>query len=289
MRLFLLSALTMVAFAANSILTRVALVDGSIDVVSFGALRLGAGAAILGVLCLLLGKRAQVFSVRRMVSIIGLLLYIGGFTGAYVGMDAGLGALLLFGTVQVTMFLGAAMARETLPALRVVGAGIALAGLVYLVWPWQAIAQSQINIVMMVLAGIGWGIYSLAGKGSTSALADTAVNFAGAALVFPLLMWAATVDPQTIITPRGASLAVVSGAVTSGLGYALWYAILPRLGASIGAVTQLTVPPIALVAGVSILAEDLTAKAMISTIVVLGGVALSILGPAYLVKRSKAS
>jgi drug/metabolite transporter (DMT)-like permease len=204
-------------------------------------------------------------------------------------MDAGLGALLLFGTVQVTMFIGAALMRETLPALRVAGAAIAMAGLVYLVWPWQAIAQSQINIAMMVLAGVGWGIYSLAGKGSTNALADTAVNFVGAALVFPLVMWAMTSEPQIIVTPRGAGLAVISGAVTSGLGYALWYAILPRLGASIGAVAQLTVPPIAMVGGVFLLGESLTAKAMISTIVVLGGVALSILGPTYLVKRSKAS
>lgn len=289
MRLFLLSAVTMVAFAANSILTRVALVDGSIDVISFAALRLMAGAVILGALCGWFGKRTRLFSVQRLVSIVGLLLYIAGFTAAYVGMDAGLGALLLFGTVQVTMFFGAALMREALPALRVVGAVLAMAGLVYLVWPWQAIAQDRISIAMMVLAGVGWGVYSLAGKGSTSALADTAVNFIGAALIFPLLMWAITRDPQMVVTPRGAGFAVMSGAVTSGLGYALWYAILPRLGASIGAVTQLTVPPIAMVAGVSLLGEELTTKALVATIVVLGGVALSILGPAYLVKRSKAS
>ncbi|WP_299935660.1 DMT family transporter [uncultured Pelagimonas sp.] len=284
-----MSALTMVAFAANSLLTREALVAGDIDVASFGALRLGAGAVVLVGLSLWLRRDMTLVSGKRALSIIGLLAYIVGFTAAYVGMDAGLGALLLFGTVQVAMFAGAAVLREPLPGLRVAGALVALGGLIYLVWPWQGIADSKYSVVMMVIAGIGWGLYSLVGRGSGNALGDTAVNFAAAALLFPLVIWALMGVPESVITTRGATLAVISGAVTSGLGYALWYSILPRLGASVGAVAQLTVPPIAMLGGVLMLGETLSSKAILATLIILGGVAVSIIGPSYFTKRSKAS
>ena len=289
MRLFLLTALVMVAFAANSVLTRAGLVTGEISPAGFGAVRLGAGAVVLVFLCLWLRRRLALPGWRLAVSVLGLLLYTLGFSEAYVGMDAGLGALLLFGMVQVTMFAGAMILREALPWVRVLGGGLALAGLVYLVWPWQAIAQTPTSVMMMLLAGAGWGLYSLAGRGSDDPLADTAVNFALAAALFPLLYLGRGGLALADAAPVGLALAVVSGAVTSGLGYALWYAVLPRLPASVAAVAQLTVPPIAMAGGVMMLGEALTVKFVLASLVILGGVALSVLGPGYFARGSSGS
>ncbi|WP_136441924.1 DMT family transporter [Pacificoceanicola onchidii] len=291
MKLFGLVAVVMVAFAANSVLTRAG-VSGGTDIVSFGALRLWSGALMLGLLCLWTRRRVAIMSKARVFAVPGLLFYIIGFTEAYVGMDSGLGALLLFGTVQVTMFAGAAVLRETMPALRLVGGLLALAGLVYLVWPWADIADNLRNVAMMVLAGIGWGLYSLAGRGSRDALADTAVNFVLAGLLFPGFVWLVSGGAPLgglQADPMGVVLALVSGAVTSGLGYALWYSVLPKLPAALAAVAQLTVPPIAMAGGMLFLEEALTGKFLLASVVILGGIALSVLGPAYLTKASKGS
>ncbi|WGW04242.1 DMT family transporter [Tropicibacter oceani] len=293
MRLFVLTTLTMVAFAANSVLTRAGVAGAGLSVELFGLIRLASGALILLGLCLATGRRVALFSLRRAASVLGLVLYIIGFTYAYLGMDAGLGALVLFGTVQVTMFAGAVLLREALPALRALGAVMALAGLIYLVWPWQEIAQSQIALAMMVVAGLGWGLYSLVGKGSADPLADTAANFLLASVALPLIFLAMGSAPiateQVLAGGRGVWLAVASGAVASGLGYALWYRVLPELPSSVAAVVQLTVPPIALLGGVVFLGEALTAKFAIAALVILGGVALSVLGPRYLTMASRGS
>ena len=293
MRLLLLTSLTMIAFAANSVLTRAGVAGAGMSVELFGLIRLGSGALILLGLCVATGRKVQLFSLRRALGVLGLVLYIIGFTEAYLGMDAGLGALVLFGTVQVTMFAGAVVLRETLPRLRVLGALVALAGLIYLVWPWQEIARSQINLAMMIVAGLGWGLYSLAGKGSADSLADTAANFLLASVVLPLIFLVLGDAPvsmeQVFNGGRGLWLAVVSGAVASGLGYALWYRVLPDLPSSVAAVVQLTVPPIALLGGVIFLGEALTAKFAIAALVILGGVALSVLGPRYFRIGSKGS
>lgn len=283
MRLVLLTALVMVAFAANSVLTRAGVGGAGLDVAAFGMIRVGAGALVLLVLCLATGRRVAFFTARRGVSVIGLAAYIIGFTDAYLGMESGLGALLLFGMVQVTMFAGAVLMREPLPVLRVAGAVVALAGLVYLVWPWSDISDNLRSVAMMCVAGLGWGIYSLAGRGSADPLADTAANFLLAAIVIPgvwLLLAGSVMSVGEVMQGgRGVWLAVVSGAVTSGLGYALWYKVLPGLGASVAAVAQLTVPPIAALGGVLFLGEALTAKFALAAVVILGGVALSVMGP----------
>ncbi|MBO9464188.1 DMT family transporter [Tropicibacter sp. R15_0] len=293
MKLFLLTTLTMVAFAANSLLTRAGVFGAGLDTESFAMLRLMSGAFALMALCRLNGIRIQGFGWKRVVSVFGLALYIIGFTDAYLVMDAGIGALLLFGTVQVTMFLGAVLARETLPPLRIVGSALAFGGLVYLVWPWQDISRYPIGVLMMIAAGIGWGIYSLAGRGSAAPLADTAANFLLACLVVPLVFWAMGADMPMLAARAenwaGIGYAVASGAVASGLGYALWFHVLPQLQASIAAVAQLTVPPIAMAGGMLFLGEALTLKFTIASVVILGGVALSVLGPRYLVKSSNAS
>ena len=277
MRVFLLTALTMVAFAANSILNRMALAGGHIDAVPFGAIRLAAGAAMLAFLCILLRGRLRLGGPARLAGVIALLVYMYGFSLAYSALDAGLGALILFGMVQITMFAAAVAGREVIPPRRWIGAALALAGLAWLMWPGAERSVSLLHAGLMALAGVGWGFYSLAGRQSKDALQATAANFVLAA-PFGLLAWAVLPVATTAapITVPGIILAIVAGAITSGLGYALWYTVLPALTASVAAVAQLTVPVIALLGGVLLLGETLTLQIVLSSALVLGGVALSV-------------
>jgi drug/metabolite transporter (DMT)-like permease len=278
MRLFLLIALTMVAFAANSVLNRAALAAGGIDAVSFGTIRLWSGAAMLVLLGLVLRGRIALGGAGRVAGVLGLVLYIYGFSVAYVALDAGLGALILFGTVQVTMFGGSLIGGERPPALRWAGAALAFGGLAWLLWPGGGVALSLTHGAAMVLAGLGWGIYSLAGRKAEDPLLATGANFLLAAPIGFLLGLVLPVSPEAISPePTGILLAVISGAATSGLGYALWYHVLPQIKGSVAAVAQLSVPVIAMAGGMIFLGEALSLDFVIAAAVVLGGVALSVL------------
>jgi hypothetical protein len=164
MPLFLLTTATMIAFAANSVLNRLALAGGSIDAASFGAIRLVAGAVMLAGLCLVLRGRIELRGPGRIAGVLALLVYIYGFSGAYNALDAGIGALILFGVVQITMFAGGLWAREAMPPRRWIGALVAFGGLVWLLWPGAGPVISPLHGLLMALAGVGWGIYSLAGR-----------------------------------------------------------------------------------------------------------------------------
>ena len=275
MNLILLTALTMVAFAANSVLNRMALVDGSIDPATFGAVRLAAGVAMLWILAMAGGNgRIQRNGDWRAAA--ALFVYIFGFSFAYIALDAGLGALILFGMVQITMFAGALWGGERPPAQRWIGAVLAFAGLAWLLWPGAGIAVSVLHGAFMVAAGIGWGIYSLIGRGATDPLRATAANFLFAApfgIALALILFAGAGG----LSMRGIILAILSGAVTSGLGYALWYRVLPQLAPSVAAVAQLTVPVIAMAGGLVFLAEPITWDFVLPALVVLGGVAVSVI------------
>ncbi|MAU52722.1 MAG: EamA family transporter [Roseovarius sp.] len=275
MRLFLLTALTMIAFAANSVLNRMALAGGGIDAMSFGTIRLIAGAVMLGALSLALRGGVRLGGKGRIAGVAALLLYIYGFSTAYTVLDAGLGALILFGVVQITMFAGGLIAREAVPPRRALGAALAFAGLVWLLWPGAGPQVSLVHGLMMAAAGLGWGIYSLAGRRSTDALQGTAANFLLAAPA-GLALGLALPSEGVRLGAEGIALAVLSGAVTSGLGYALWYRILPDLPSSSAAVAQLTVPVIAMLGGVLLLGETLGLPLIGASLVVLGGVALSV-------------
>ncbi|MDE0590279.1 DMT family transporter [Halocynthiibacter sp. C4] len=268
MKLILLTALTMVAFAANSVLNRLALADQAIDPASFAAIRIAAGALVLWLL-VQLRKGVIRFHLGGVVS---LAAYTLGFSFAYVSLDTGVGALILFGGVQVTMFLGALVSREALPPARWVGAGVAFAGLMVLVWPGGAVTISPVGAGLMAAAAVGWGVYSLIGKGASDALANTASNFIFA---LPFGLVALLIVPELHATGSGVVLAVISGAVTSGLGYALWYAILPRMSASIAAIVMLTVPVIATAGGVIFLGENVGLRFATATVLVLGGVLIA--------------
>lgn len=270
MRLFLLTALTMLAFAANSVLNRWAVGPGHIGAVEFALVRLVAGAVVLAALVLWQrGGLAWPGRRGRLAGVLGLSAYLLGFSLAYRGLDAGTGALVLFGAVQVTMFAGALAAREAVPARRWAGSVVALAGLALIAAPG---AVALLPLALMVVAGVGWGIYSLAGRGATDPLAATAWNFLlSVPLALPLFLTTGLVAPDT----TGLALALVSGGVTSGLGYALWYAVLPRLGAARAAVAQLTVPVIAALGGAVLLAELPGLRFWLASALVLGGVALA--------------
>ena len=270
MRLIILVSITMLAFAANSILNRLALAESEAGAASFAALRLLSGALMLVAIVQLRGQAN--WRLTNVAGPLSLLAYVIGFSFAYLSLDAGLGALILFGGVQITMFAGALLRGESVPTMRWVGAGFAFAGLSFLLWPSGTTPVPLLGAGLMLGAALGWGIYSLLGAGAADPLGATARNFLWATplgLLPAFFMWDG-------MSPIGALLAVLSGAVTSGLGYALWYRVLPELPASVAAVAQLTVPIIALAGGIVFIGEELTWRFLVAALMVLGGVVLSL-------------
>ena len=277
-RLIGLVALAMLAFAGNSLLNRAALAQGSIGPALFAAVRLGSGAVVLSGLVLARSGRVPVRTAGRAGDALALAVYVLGFSFAYRWLNAGIGALVLFGTVQVTMFGGALLQGEVLTGRRWIGAGVAFAGLVWLLWPGGAASIPMEGTALMAAAGVGWGIYSLRGRGVQEVAAQdptarTAANFV---LAVPVALGVLIFAGVGEVSVRGILLAVVSGALTSGLGYALWYSVLPRLPASSAAVAQLTVPVIAMAGGLVLLGEVPSLRLVLAALLVLGGVGWSL-------------
>jgi len=267
----------MAFFGANSVLNRAAVAGGHIEAIDFGTIRLLAGAMMLVFLCKL-SQREMIFRGKaRILGALSLFVYIYGFSLAYDTLDAGLGALVLFGVVQITMFVAALLSREAMPITRWLGAGLASAGLALLLWPEGEGAIGLYHTLFMAAAGVGWGLYSLMGATSRDALSATASHFAIAALLGLLLSLALPGHSAALeMTGFGILLAFLSGAITSGLGYALWYKILPSIDLSAAAVVQLSVPIIALTGGIVFLGEVLTLRFALCTLLVLGGIAISL-------------
>lgn len=274
MRLVALICVVLLAFASNSILNRMAVGPGHIDALTFANIRAVAGAVTLGVLVLLRGQRLPLLRPQRIVGAGSLTLYLIGFSVAYIRIDAGIGALILFGSVQVTMFAGSLAGGERPPARRWIGAALALAGLAWLGWPSGPAALPPIAVAAMVTAGVAWGVYSLAGRTARDPLATTGANFIWC---LPLLAAITLLLPAQIdgipTTGTGIGLAIVAGAITSGLGYALWYTVLPQLTGTTSALLQLLVPIIATAAGVALLGEEVTLRMLGAGAVTLGGIA----------------
>ena len=273
-RLTLLVAITMVAFAGNSILNRMALAEALISPDAFAAIRLASGAMALAVLVSLRQRGFDWLGKGSAVGAISLAVYAIGFSFAYLKIDAGLGALLLFGVVQITMFATAILNRQEIISLwRWIGTAIALGGLVLLLLPGAA-APSLPFAALMIISALGWGFYTLAGKQAKDPLASTAANFLYAAPA-GLVAWALAPSNE-ILTTSGVGLALLSGIVTSGMGYALWYLILPKLRTTTAALAQLTVPVIAATGGVLLLGEGVTPLFIGASVLVLAGVGLSL-------------
>ncbi len=268
-----LTGAALFGFAANSLLCRTALGDGAIDAASFTAIRIGAGAAVLAVIGWL---RTRDDSARAgsWSSGAALFAYAAAFSFAYLRLTTATGALLLFATVQMTM-LGWAVLRGDRPrALEWLGVAIAASGLVVLVAPGLA-APDPIGAVLMIAAGIAWGVYSLRGRGATRPLAATADNFMRAVPLAALLLLTLPIVGGRC-SLEGALLAIASGALASGLGYSLWYAALPELAPSHAAIVQLSVPVIAAAGGALILGESVTYRLVGATAAILGGIALAL-------------
>lgn len=272
MTLFLLTALTMVAFAANSLLTRAAIDGAGLDPLMFAMIRVASGAAMLGLLVLLRGQGWQP-SRRWIGGAFWLGLYMVGFSLAYLTMDAGLGALILFGGVQVTMFVAAVIAGDRVTPRRWAGMALALVGLGWLMWPGEAAVVTPREAGLMLAGALGWGIYSLRGRGERDALGATAGNFL---VCVPMVGLGLLLQGGGAVPLQGVLLATLSGAVTSGLGYALWYRILPRLDRVTAAVAQLSAPVIAVIGGAWLLGEQVTLPMAIAGALVLGGIALAV-------------
>lgn len=280
-----LTAIAMLAFAANSLLCRLALGAGAIDAASFASLRMVSGAAMLVVILLLRGRKAN-GSTADWRSALMLFLYMACFSFAYLSLGAGTGALILFGAVQLTMFVVALRAGEHFSGISWAGLAIAILGLVYLVSPGLH-APDPLGALLMAVAGLAWGLYSLLGRRATDPLEATARNFVYAVplvLLVSLGAWGLTPDAIEA-SAQGALLAIASGALASGCGYVVWYAVLPALPATRAATVQLSVPAIAALGGVLLLAEELTWRLLLASIATLGGVALVLAQRAVVASR----
>jgi drug/metabolite transporter (DMT)-like permease len=270
-RATLAAAFALLAFAANSILCRMALRVAHIDPASFTTVRVLSGAITLW---LLVASRANSRSLSgTWLSALALLGYAIAFCFAYVGLTAGTGALLLFGAVQIVMIAVGFFAGERIDGVIGLGWLLAVAGLVLLLLPGIT-APPPLQAIFMLIAGVSWGVYSLHGRQSKDALGDTAGNFVRAvpgALLINALVWT-----QHSADAQGVALAALSGAVASGLGYAAWYTALPQLGAIAAANAQLSVPVIAALAGVVLFGEPITTRLVVASVLVLGGSALAV-------------
>lgn len=262
----------MIPLAANSWLCRAALRDTAIDAVSFTSVRLFSGAVTLWLLTVLL--RRSKAGRGSWISAGALFGYAALFSLAYLSLSAGTGALLLFGSVQVSMILIGLWRGERLDTLQIFGVLLAFGGLVVLMIPgWSAPPLG--GALMMLGAGAAWGVYSVRGKGSGDPIAVTAGNFM-LALPFTALLSLVAI-PWASFDPLGIAFAIASGAITSGLGYALWYTVVPMLRATTAATVQLSVPIIVALGGVALLSEPITLRLILASAAVLGGIALVIL------------
>jgi drug/metabolite transporter (DMT)-like permease len=268
---------TMMAFAGNSVLCRMALKHTAIDAATFTSIRLVSGAVVLWLIVRF--ARTGRTGAGNWWSALALFVYAAGFSLAYVSLSAATGALLLFGSVQATMIGRGIWQGERLARLQWLGLVLALAGLVGLMLPGLA-APPLLGAALMVLAGAAWGVYSLRGKGAGDPTRVTAGNFwraAVLALVLSALMQASAVLDASW-DAEGLAYAVASGAVTSGLGYALWYSVLPALKATQAATIQLSVPVLAALGGVALLGEVMNEQFVLASVATLGGIALVIWG-----------
>ena len=265
-----MAALALIAFAANSVLCRMALLDGSIAPALFTAIRVISGAVTLVILMALRGGRPMQ-AWPNWAAGASLFVYMAFFSFAYIALGAGTGALVLFGFVQLTMISVAIALRDPFPPIAWLGFVVSIIGMVVLVRPGSE-APDLFSSFQMALAGMAWGAYSLIGKRSKNPLHDTAGNFIFC--IPPVVFLVIIFWPEQNLNPAGLALAVTSGALASGCGYAVWYWCLPLLKTIQAAVLQLCVPVIAAVGGVVVLGEEFTQRLGISSVLVLGGIAI---------------
>lgn len=277
MHTFILTTLAMIAFAANSILGRLALIDNhgvaSIDAASYTSIRLISGAIMLAIIMLI---RTQDFKAKNInyISTLMLFTYAICFSFSYINIATGTGALILFGTVQLTMIMHGLIKGERPVLSAWFGIVLAFAGLVYLMLPGVS-APPLSNALLMAVSGLAWGFYSLNGRHAKNPLTETSWNFI---TTLPLVLITVLIfQENAYLTQKGVVLAILSGAVTSAIGYSIWYSALPHLTSTRAATVQLTVPIIASIGGLIFLSETISLRLVLASIAVLGGVYLTII------------
>jgi drug/metabolite transporter (DMT)-like permease len=277
LKTILFTGIALIAFAANSVLCRLALGDNTIDASSFTVIRLLSGAIVLFAI-LRFSNKSKPQSNNSWLAASMLFLYAVTFSFAYITLDTGTGALILFGSVQITLIFLALMSGNRLLIIEWAGVLIAFAGFVYLILPGVS-TPSLLGFTLMTIAGVAWGIYTLKGKGSANPLADTATNFIR---TIPFLILLALFTFQHAqLSMEGIVLAILSGAIASGIGYSIWYAALAGLSTTQAAVVQLLVPVIAALGGIVFVSETITLRLFFSAIMVLGGIFLVVVGRYY--------
>jgi drug/metabolite transporter (DMT)-like permease len=276
MKVIVYTSFALVAFAFNSILCRLALGAEAIDAASFTTVRLVSGAIVLFLINSFARKKdAAAKSGGNWFSAFFLFAYAICFSLAYINLTTATGALVLFGSVQMTMICAALVTGERPQMMEWLGLFLALGGLVYLVFPGLS-APPLSSSALMMSAGIAWGFYTLRGRGSVNPLADTAGNFLRSV---PMIIWAALPFVYQIhLSTKGIVFAVLSGAIASGIGYSIWYAALKYHTATRAAILQLSVPALAAIGGVIFLSEIISARLLLASALILGGIALAILG-----------
>jgi len=270
-RIFLLTSLAMIAFASNSLLCRLALKQTAIDPATFTFVRIFSGAIALWLVMRMRGISLD--KSGNWPSALALFVYAAAFSFAYVGLPAGTGALLLFAAVQATMILWGFHKGERLDLIQVFGLIIALAGVVVLVFPGLS-APPLIGAMLMLSAGVAWGIYSVRGKVAGDAVAVTTGNFVRAVLF--VAAGSLALISHAHVDVAGIGYAIISGAITSGLGYVIWYSALSGLRTTSAATVQLSVPVLAAAGGILLLGEAITLRYVFASVAVLGGIALVI-------------
>ena len=267
-----LTTLVMVAFAANSVLARLALRTTAVDAATFSAVRLAAGAVVLWVVA-----RGRGGVGGSWPSALALFAYAAAFSFAYLALSAGTGALVLFGAVQVTMTAWGLGHGERLSAAQGAGLAAAFGGLVYLLAPGVE-APPLRPALLMAAAGVAWGAYSLRGRGAERPAPESAGNFARASALGAVLLATAGAGGAVRLDPAGLAYAALSGGVTSGLGYVGWYAVLPALRATTAATVQLSVPVLAALGGLALVGEPVTFRLVVASAATLGGIAVVVRG-----------
>jgi len=274
----ILTGLALIAFAANSVLCRLALGNEAIDAASFTVIRLLSGAIVLFLIIRFTQKNTELSTNGSWIASLMLFLYAITFFYSYISLETGTGALILFGSVQLTMILLSLISGTRLHYTEWAGVIIAFTGFVYLILP-SITTPSSVGFLLMAVAGIAWGIYTLKGRGSQNPLMDTAYNFLRT-IPLVILLTIFTISHANY-SSEGVLLALLSGGITSGIGYTIWYIALGGLSATQAAVLQLLVPIIAALGGVIFVSEAITVRLTISAAMVLGGILMVVLGKYY--------
>jgi drug/metabolite transporter (DMT)-like permease len=287
LKTILLTLLALIAFAANSVLCRLALGDGAIDASSFTGIRLVSGAVSLFIILSLKGGNKENTMVVKSKGSWGaafvLFIYAVTFSYAYLSVNTGTGALILFGAVQITMIMLSIIAGTRLHLIEWSGVVLAFSGFIYLVLP-NISTPSFNGFILMTISGVSWGIYTLKGRNSKYPLMDTTYNFIRT-IPFVILLTVITMHNMEY-TVEGIILALISGAITSGVGYTIWYIALGGLSSTQAAVIQLSVPVIAALGGVVFVSEVITMRLVVSTAVVLAGILMVVLGKHYFISKN---